>query len=82
MQTCARGHTANQQLCQEQKQGRQTLSPAQFHLISPRPRADTRRGGLGCTASSEEVILSLKLAVDKSHMDNQELTAAWALTEL
>lgn len=45
VKTCAQGHTANQELWQEQKQGHQTLSLALFHLISLHPQADACRGG-------------------------------------
>lgn len=62
VKTCAQGHTANQKLCQEQKQNCQTLKLGTVppHLIAP-PSQRLQRGR-GCSASSKEVILSFKIS--------------------
>lgn len=45
VKTCAQGRTVNQELCQEPKRGRQTLSRAQFHLISHWPLSQALQRG-------------------------------------
>lgn len=47
VKTCAQGHTASQELCQEQKQDHQTLTLAQFHFISLHPEKTPAEGVQG-----------------------------------